>query len=98
MQGSQTPFGPRFLFIRAGDISYPGSIAFLDAGPVFDTKSRHACHVTDVRGYQRRVGCERVRRDRGVEVLNPITASFQRRPDAAVRLTHGIGPFSAADL
>ena len=44
---------------------------------------------------QRRVEGEGVRRDRGIEILNPRSASFQRRFDAAVHLADNISPFGS---
>jgi uncharacterized repeat protein (TIGR03803 family) len=68
------------------------------AAPVFDAKPGDANHVIDVGRDERSIEREGVRRDGGIEVLDPHSAPFQRGFDATVRLAHGVGPFGSSEL
>jgi hypothetical protein len=54
---------------------------------VLNSEPWHPSHVFDIRRHERSAECERMRGDRGVEILDPQPSSFQRRLDATVRVT-----------
>ena len=65
------------------------------AAPVHDAKPGDTHHVIDVGRDERGIERDGVRRDGGIEILNPRSAPFQHRLDAAVGLADNIGPLGS---
>jgi hypothetical protein len=66
--------------------------------PIFDPKPGDANHMNEVGRDEGRIDSQRMRRDRGVEFLDPGSATFEGCLDATVRVADIIGPLGLWEL